>query len=135
MSASPLALHIDLTSGGAAYEQIAAELRALLVADQLTPGDLLPPVRRLAMDLGVHFNTVAQSYRILADEGWLDLRRGRGALVVARGRVTSSVRVDDDFSLRLHRLLASALAQGVSPRAIRRALDDGLHRFLKPHSL
>jgi DNA-binding transcriptional regulator YhcF (GntR family) len=61
------------------YRQIADAIRTLLVAGTLVPGDILPPVRRLAIDLGLHFNTVAEAYRALALEGWLDLRRGRGA--------------------------------------------------------
>ena len=78
MPGSPI-LRIDLASAVPAYAQIAAQLRALLVAGELPPGRRLPPVRQLALDLGVHHNTVALSYRTLADEGWLDLRRGRGA--------------------------------------------------------
>jgi DNA-binding transcriptional regulator YhcF (GntR family) len=58
---------------------IADGLRALLVHGAFKTGDRLPTVRQLAIDLTVHHNTVAQAYRLLADEGWLDLRRHRGA--------------------------------------------------------
>lgn len=67
-----------------AYRQIADGLRSVLLGGGLKIGDSLPPVRQLATDLGVHFNTVAEAYRTLAAEGWLDLRRGRGALVIER---------------------------------------------------
>ena len=77
MAAPPL--RIALTANAPAYRQIVDAVRAVLVGGALRPGDQLPPVRQLALDLGVHFNTVAEAYRILAGEGWLDLRRQRGA--------------------------------------------------------
>ncbi len=80
----PPILTIDLSSPTPAYRQIADGLRSALYSGALKPGDNLPPVRQLAIDLGVHFNTVAEAYRTMAAEGWLDLRRGRGALVIAR---------------------------------------------------
>jgi DNA-binding transcriptional regulator YhcF (GntR family) len=79
-----LAIRIDVRSSVPAYRQIADTLRARLVEGGLPPGHGLPPVRRLAMELGVHFNTVAQAYRELAEEGWLDLKHGRGATVIER---------------------------------------------------
>ena len=55
-----------------------------MVGGRWKPGDALPTVRGLAAELGIHFNTVAQAYRVLAGEGWLELRRGRGARVLRR---------------------------------------------------
>lgn len=80
----PLLIDLHVDSSVPAYRQIADGIRRHLVAGHLAPGALLPPIRQLAMDLGVHFNTVAQAYRALADEGWLDLRRRRGAMVMKR---------------------------------------------------
>ena len=77
--AAALRVSLDLDSPTPAYRQIANDLRRHLVEERLKPGDLLPPIRQLALDLGVHFNTVALAYRLLADEGWLELKRRRGA--------------------------------------------------------
>ena len=44
-------LNIDLASATPVYRQIIDGLRVLLVNRQLAPGDGLPPVRRLALDL------------------------------------------------------------------------------------
>jgi DNA-binding transcriptional regulator YhcF (GntR family) len=82
----PVLVELHPDSPVPAYRQIADSLRRHLVEGRLKPGALLPPIRQLAIDLGVHFNTVAQAYRLLSDEGWLDLRRRRGAMVVERGR-------------------------------------------------
>src|SRR6202012_3809883 len=71
-------LRIDPDLPVPVYRQVVDGLRSLLVERALEPGDALPTVRELGMELGVHFNTVAEAYRLLAAEGWLDLRRRRG---------------------------------------------------------
>lgn len=125
---SPL-IRIDLSRPEPAYEQIVAALRGLLVARELVPGDTLPPVRQLAVDLAVHFNTVAQAYRILADEGWLDLRQGRGATVIARPAASAGPGDRAAVSTDIDRLVSSALARGINPEEIRRELERVLRRF------
>ncbi len=81
----------------------------------LKPGDVLPPVRRLALDLGVHFNTVAEAYRALAQEGFLEIVHGHGARVVDRRSVVrAGPEVADDFRLRLRELVAGVRARGLS---------------------
>ncbi len=109
-------LRIDLGSDRPAYEQIVGGLRALLVAGEFASGDRLPPVRQLAIDLGVHHNTVAESYRVLEQEGWLDLSRGRGAIVRRRPERKASPAAKQEFSRRLEELAAKAIADGL-PRA------------------
>ena len=79
-------IRIDLAASVPAYRQIANAIRALLVAGAFPIGDPLPTVRQLAVDLGVHHNTVAEAYRVLSEEGWLDLRRRHGAIVLDRSR-------------------------------------------------
>jgi GntR family transcriptional regulator len=116
-------IRIDLDSPTPLYRQIGDAIRALLVAGNLLPGDVLPPVRRLAIDLGLHFNTVAEAYRLLALEGWLELRRGRGAAVLARA--TPAVAAHDaeaKFAQRLHEQIAATRAAGLAPAAIARQL-------------
>jgi GntR family transcriptional regulator len=115
-----LAIEIHTDSPLPVYRQIADALRHHLVAARLKPGDLLPPVRQLAVDLGVHFNTVAQAYGLLADENWLDLKRRRGALVLERAlpRRRDETRVD----ARLRDLTAELRSAGVTPTQIAAAV-------------
>jgi GntR family transcriptional regulator len=119
----PPLIQIELSSEVPAYEQIVSEIRALLVAGELRPGVQLPTVRQLAADLTAHRNTVAQAYRILSGEGWLDLRRGRGARVVLRPTPPrSGGTVQRMFRRQLKNLLAKAAAEGISPNDIARQL-------------
>lgn len=116
-------LSIDLDQPTPAYRQIADGLRALLVAGEgPAPGEHLQPVRRLAADLGVHHNTVAQAYRLLADEGWLELVRGRGAVVRRRARPKPDDGARQAFERRLEALVSEAVAGGLPRRWVAAAL-------------
>ena len=121
--ASALRVSLNLESPTPAYRQIANDLRRHLVEERLKPGDLLPPIRQLALDLGVHFNTVALAYRLLADEGWLELKRRRGATVIARNAPRAVDRRQVDGLLRqLAQIAAQLRSAGMSSRQISSAL-------------
>ena len=121
---------IDLKSSVPVYRQIVDAMRHLLVEGALKPGDQVPPVRQLGLDLGVHFNTVAQAYRELADEGWLDLKRRRGAVVLDREKPAAPSRSRQNDSLRkLRELTAQLRAEGIPASQIAghlRKLADGI---------
>jgi DNA-binding transcriptional regulator YhcF (GntR family) len=74
------------------------------------------------VDLGVHHNTVAGAYRQLAEEGWLDLRRGRGATVIERLAPAPTRRAEAEFRKRLEELVVKALAEGVPSVEVSREL-------------
>lgn len=81
-------IRIDPGSGVAIFDQIAASVRADASRGRLRPGDRLPAARELAEALEVNVHTVLRAYQQLRDEGLIDLRRGRGAVVTdaaARG--------------------------------------------------
>jgi len=121
----PPTIQIDLRTAVPAYRQIVGALRAQLVEGGLKPGHVLPTIRRLAMELGVHFNTVAQAYRMLAEEGWLDLKHGRGATVIRRTTTPeeSSEQSSLGFRQRLRELVAQARADGLPPARIASELE------------
>ena len=118
-----MTLRIDLNSPTPVYRQIVDGLRILLVNSELHPGDSLPPVRRLALDLGVHFNTVAEAYRTLAEEGWLEIAKRSGAKVIARKTPRPrGAETSETFQRRLQELVAEVQARGFAPERIAREL-------------
>jgi len=120
-------LRVDLASPTPVYRQICDGLRLLLVAGTPAPGDRLPTVRQLATDLNVHHNTVAEAYRMLADEGWIDLRRGRGARVLKRRPPKDTADAGQaraEFLQRTRELTALAISRGVSRKALARDLGS-----------
>lgn len=113
-----LQLVIDTKSSIPAYRQIVDQIRHWLVSGTLKPGATLPSVRRLAIDLGVHHNTIAEAYRVLADEGWLEVAQGKAACVLERTAALPPRRSDRQelqttFSRRLRHLIAEMRANGL----------------------
>jgi DNA-binding transcriptional regulator YhcF (GntR family) len=121
-------LRIDVDDARPLEDQIASGLRNAIAQGTVTPGQDLPPVRQLAGDLGVHWNTVARAYRRLADEGLLTVRRGRGAVARdvrrARTRVSRAA-----IRSRLAETVAAALLGGLSRDEIATAFEEALASF------
>ncbi|MFN0166477.1 MAG: GntR family transcriptional regulator [Bryobacteraceae bacterium] len=114
---------IDLALAVPAYRQISDSLRCLLVEGAFEAGSKLPPVRQLAIDLGVHFNTVAQAYRQLADEGWLEGRQGRTFIVAGRRDSPPGPAANpSQLRRRLRELSAEWRSRGLSASRIAREL-------------
>ena len=75
-------MEIKLTPGKVPiYVQIEEQMRAMIAAGQLRPGDQLPTIRQLAADLRVNYNTVARAYLDLDRDGIITTQRGRGTFV------------------------------------------------------
>lgn len=118
-----MSLCIDPASPVAVYRQIVDGLRVALVSGDLAPGDRLPAVRRLALDIGVHFNTVAEAYRELAREGWLQISARGGARVKERpAPADSGPEATMAYRRRLEELLAQLQAHGARPSLLAREL-------------
>ena len=111
-------IRIDPASSIPVLRQIVDSIRVLLVEGQLQPGAALPSVRRMAIELGVHFNTVAEAYRELAVEGWLDLQQGRGARVIERESPSITRHEITEFQGRLRQMAAQMQARGMKPPRI-----------------
>jgi GntR family transcriptional regulator len=99
-------LVLNRASKTAPYEQISAQIRTLIVSNQLHPGALLPSVRQLARDLGVVPNTVARSYNELEREGFVVISARRGVVVAE----SSVERKEEAKNRQLKQLVANFLA-------------------------
>ena len=106
-------IEIDLNPRAPIYLQIASGVRAALVDGRLGPGDRLPAGRELAHALDVNLDTVQRAYRLLADEGLVVARVGRGT------RIIDEVN-RDEIDLRQHiaDLVSRATAVGISTRQL-----------------
>ena len=65
------------------YAQLERGLRAAIATGRLNPGDQLPTVRQLAVELRVNANTVARVYGELERAGVIETRRGVGSFISA----------------------------------------------------
>ncbi len=101
---------IDSKSGVPFYRQIIEQVKYAIARGHLNPGDQLPTVRRLAVDLSVNPNTVVRAYRELEIERVLDTHQGSGTFV-------SNTRLEIDQIERqrmLNQILTDLLARASS---------------------
>jgi 2-aminoadipate transaminase len=80
-----LPLHLQPESHIPLYIQLRDQLRSLVHAGDLRPGDRIPASRELANNLGVHRTTVANAYAELESEGLIQGHVGRGTFIRANG--------------------------------------------------
>jgi GntR family transcriptional regulator len=97
------------------YAQLERGLRAAMATGRLKPGDQLPTVRQLAVELQINANTVARVYADLERSGAIETRRGVGSFVTA---TAENARPPKEHEKRLRafvtRVLSEAGTQGFS---------------------
>ena len=74
-------LRISVQDGAPIYQQIVEQVKYLVAAGRLKPGDDVPPIRVLAEQLRINPNTVARAYLELEREGIVTMRQGSGTTV------------------------------------------------------
>jgi GntR family transcriptional regulator len=106
------------------HAQLERSIRAAIAAGRLKPGDQLPTVRQLAVELRINANTVAKVYSQLERTGALGTRRGVGSFI-ADVQETDRNQTVRDAELRgiALRALADASAKGFSAADLRRELN------------
>lgn len=77
-------LRIDPKSGLPIYLQIIEQVKLAIAAGTISPGQQLPSVRQLSVDLRVNPNTIAKAYNLMEIEGLIHTRRGEGTFVSER---------------------------------------------------
>ena len=75
---------IDPKSGVPFYRQVIEQVKFGIARGDLGPGDRLPTVRQLAVDLSINPNTVIRAYREMEIEGVVDSHQGSGTFVSRR---------------------------------------------------
>ena len=98
---------IDVHDRTPIYAQLDRGLRAAIAAGRLQPGDQLPTVRQLAVDLQVNANTVARVYAELERAGVLETRRGVGSFISA---TPAQARPPREHERRLRAFVTKVLA-------------------------
>ena len=123
-------LEIDFRSGIPIYLQVVERIKERLAAGQLKPGDQLPTVRSLALDLRVNFNTIARAYRIMDESGIISTQQGRGTYIleVPSPEVSESIHLKALEDLT-QRYLTDAERLGVSPEELNVVLNKRLNQW------
>ncbi len=120
-------LKLDRRSRTPIYAQLVQQVKHQVAAGQLKPGDQLPTVRALAVELHVHTNTVARAYDLLDQDGVISAQQGRGTYI-ARAADHPHLRQHrrDALQAQIDRAVLEALSLGYSPEEITASFNQTL---------
>ena len=90
------------------YAQIVQRVRIALLVGELTPGVRLPSIRGLARRLCINPATVANAYRILARDGFVEPRKGDGVFAADLPIKQSAIELTKSTRQLVREMLAQA---------------------------
>jgi GntR family transcriptional regulator len=108
---------VDPRSGVPLYLQLIDQVKRAVALGALTPGEQLPTVKALALNLTINPNTVARVYRELERDGIIETSPGRGSFVRSDGAASAD-----------SRRMVGQVAEQSFAEAIREARSLGLER-------
>lgn len=120
-------IQINAESRVPIYMQIVDRIRHLVATGKLRPGQQLPTIRQLAVDLRVDPNTVARAYAILDSQGVISTQQGRGTYIAERPDQAELARFrEEQLRQMLARAVLDVLSLGYRPEEVRRAFLEEL---------
>ncbi|MCR8660133.1 GntR family transcriptional regulator [Paenibacillus endoradicis] len=106
-------LAIDMQSETPIYTQIAQQIIEGIAKGELIPGEGLPSVRALAVDLGVNLHTVNKAYHLLKQDGYVQINRKQGVMIEPDALPIADEQFKKNLMERLRPLVAEAVARGM----------------------
>lgn len=115
---------VDPTDATPLYAQLERSIRVAIATGKMKPGDRLPTVRQLAVELRINANTVARVYLALERDGVVATKRGVGTFITAGvSALTEAPHRERQFQLVIDRFLTEAATLGYAPREAAKALS------------
>ncbi|MFV0516323.1 MAG: GntR family transcriptional regulator [Aminipila sp.] len=113
---------LDLKSRKTIYEQVVDNLKELIIAEILKPGDKLPSVRELSKTLTVNPNTIQKAYRELESQGYVYTSTGLGTFIAKQNKKNINQKQLNEISLRLKSSLKELYFLGLTVEEIKELL-------------
>jgi DNA-binding transcriptional regulator YhcF (GntR family) len=128
---------LDMQSGVPLYRQLIDQVQAAIAGGLLVPGDQLPTVRQVAVDLEINPNTVMRAYREMEIRGILDTQQGTGTFVAQQTIDRDAIEHSRGLEQLVEEFAARAGAGGFNLEELMIALRDRVTegkqgRALKP---
>ena len=119
-----LQIKLDAKSGVPFYRQIIDQVKSAMATGEVGPGDRLPTVRQLAVDLSINPNTVARAYTELELTGLVETQMGSGTFVGQRPVERDEVERKRLLDQVCQELLARASSHGFTLEDVLEALTQ-----------
>ncbi len=134
-------IRLDFRADDPIFLQIVRQIEALVSEGILKPGDQLPTVRELAIELRINFSTVARAYRILDEQRLISTQRGRGTYIeeptnqdaVPEQNHTESSHTPEKLASLAQRFILEAAGSGASPEQIEQAFRQQMEAWQHEH--
>ncbi|GJJ25059.1 GntR family transcriptional regulator [Bacillus velezensis] len=106
------------------YLQIADRIYYRLIRSELSPGDKLPSVREMAVQMKVNPNTIQRTYSEMERLGIVDTRRGQGTFIAERSDLKAELK--DRLTKDVFKRFIQEMAElGLSPEE----MLDGIKQY------
>ena len=116
-------VHLDYRESRPIYTQIVDGYREQIQAGILQPGEKLPSVRDLAVQLSINPNTIQRSYRQLEALGWIATVPGKGCFVC--GLPEYAIEEQKELLAAFDRAAMDLIRSGVSRETLIARLQEG----------
>ncbi len=124
-------IQIDLRSSQPIYEQIISQYKYMLLQGYLHPGDGIPSVRKLALELDITPGTVAKAYKELEQQKIIETIRGRGTFIAAMPDETRNEGVIRRVKEELREQCMELIYQGMDRKEIVSMIEEVLDSLMK----
>ena len=115
-------IRIDEYSDIPIYMQIRNQIVMGISSGELKPGEQLPTVRALALEIGINTMTVSKTYQLLKQEGYIMTDRKNGARV--RENITQSGVISEENKTELRRIVSESRLAGISKDELKKLIDE-----------
>lgn len=124
-------LEINPRSSTPIYQQVVDGVKELVARGILVPGERMPTVRELAVELSLNPNTIAKAYQRLEQEGIIETMRSRGTFVAGRTEVLDMEAARQQLVDLVEKVLVEAYHLGLNREDIKQLIEESLDNWEK----
>ncbi len=123
-----LSIRLDGASGVPFYRQIIQQIEQAILSKRLLPGDRLPTIRSLAIELKINPNTIAKAYNELEIRGIVVTQVGSGTYVsdkeIDMAENERQKKIEESIARFLREMDALGVLKSEIPRLIREFKEE-----------
>jgi DNA-binding transcriptional regulator YhcF (GntR family) len=113
------------------YQQLKENILEALAKGELQEGEILPSVRSLSASLAINMHTVNKAYNQLADEGFVTMHKGKGAIINSKDSYAAGQKERESIRQSLSVIGAEAKCRSLSREEFLEMCESSFAQFEK----